>query len=291
MGLSIIIIHYNQDSLTNRCVESILSFNDINSTEIIIVDNGSDTRFTPKESWHSHDISILRLERNSGYAKAANHGIGKSTKPFVLIMNNDVEFREQGLNKCIAKFNEDPQLGALSCRLNYPNGKPQPVANRFPSIQKELIELFRLQKLNSRGDWLLGSYHNQEMSTYCDWIWGTFVMTTRKNLDLLPEKKLDERFFMYFEDVVWGYQFRSIGMKVLYFPEFSVIHHHSVSSDKSLGSVSKKNLMMENEKSFLLEARGSVYSFFLYFFRALNFISHPTRLNLKLAGKWLKMAF
>ncbi len=291
MGLSIIIIHYNQDSLTNRCVESILNFNDTSSTEILIVDNGSDTRFTPKESWHSHDISILRLDRNSGYAKAANHGIGKSTKPFILIMNNDVEFVEPGLSKCIEKFHRDQQLGALSCRLNYPSGKAQPVANRFPSIQKELIELFRLQKLNPRGDWLLGSYHNQEKSAYCDWIWGTFVLTKRENLDLLPGKKLDERFFMYFEDVVWGYQFRSIGKKVLYFPEFSVVHHHSVSSDTSLGSESKKNLMVENEKSFLLVTRGSIYSFFLYLVRALNFISHPSRSNLKLARRWLKMAF
>jgi GT2 family glycosyltransferase len=290
LGLSIIIIHYQTDLFTIKCLKSLIKYNDVDQYEIIVIDNASEKPFKLPDDLRNGKISLLSLEENLGYAGAANKGILHSVYDYFLVLNNDIEFLEFGLKDCLQQMENNSEIGALSCRLLYPDKSPQPVANRYNSIKKELIEFFRLQKFNKKGTWLLGGYFDHTTSLYCDWIWGTFFLSKKELLKDLPHGKLDDSFFLYFEDVVWCKQLQNLGKKIHYFADFSILHYHSKTVEQSIGNESKNLLMAENENSFFLQYYGKLYSFFLYFVRSLNFASHPSKKNLYLASKSFRRA-
>jgi len=66
-----------------------------------------------------------------------------------------------------------------------------------------------------------------------DWIMGSAMMVSRKALDKVGY--MDERFFMYFEDVDWARRFWHNGYIVVYYPFSSLYHYHQRESKSSLG--------------------------------------------------------
>ena len=107
-------------------------------------------------------------------------------------------------------------------------------------MKYQMIELFRLQKLLSKskaGKLLLGAFFDHNENTKVDWVWGAFFLFRKEILNLLPENKLDDTYFMYFEDVQWCMDIIKLGYEIHYFAETKIIH-------KMGGSSGKKNEMM-----------------------------------------------
>ncbi len=289
MELSIIIVHYQTSDLTNACLKSIQEHADVEDYEILVVDNGSEIEFSFPEGFSSSENSIVRLNENAGYAGAVNEGIKKARSEYFLILNNDVEFIESGLKGCLKEIKEKPEIGAITCRLEHPDGTVQHNANRFPSISKEWYEFFRLQKFFGGKRILLGNYFGHDRKIFCDWVWGTFLICSKELVNSFPEKKFDDRFFLYFEDVVWGWQIKNQAKKVAFFPGLRVIHHLSKTTESY--SSKKEDLIYSNEGAFLLTEKGKAYSFLLYLSRGLNHLSKPNKVNLRLAFFFFGMAF
>lgn len=63
-----------------------------------------------------------------------------------------------------------------------------------------------------------------------DYLAGCFFMVRRKALDEIG--LLDERFFIYQEEVDWCKRFKRAGWDVVFFPEATIIHNHAASSSK-----------------------------------------------------------
>ena len=283
MGLSVILIHYRSQQSTRKCLDSLIRFMDVNPFEIILVDNGSETPFNRSSIEHHKEVRLERSDKNLGYAGGANFGIERSQYDLVLIINNDLEFTGPGLSKCCEILQKNDSIGALSCRINSENGDPQPVANRFNSIKNQLLETFRLQKLNSSGTWLLGGYFDHNSSLYCDWIWGTFFLTKREYIQSFDHHKLYDEFFLYQEDVAWGRQVKKIGKRVFYYSDYSVLHFKSKEVIESYGQEKRQSMINDNEHRFLIQSHGKFYSSLFYFFKSINFISKPSSKNFQLA--------
>jgi GT2 family glycosyltransferase len=127
----------------------------------------------------------------------------------------------------------NPKAGVCTIRLLYPDGRHQAVVQRFPSVRYKLAELLRLQKLLGRrrgGRFLLGSFFDFQENTQADWVWGAFFMFRRDMLDSLPDKKLNDDYFMYGEDLQWCFDFRKRGWDVWYLSDSEAIHHMGGSS-------------------------------------------------------------
>ncbi len=291
LSLSVILIHHSSEESTRKCLDSLLETIDVDPYEIIIVDNGSRNPLEAKNWQQQKGVRVLRSEENLGYAGGANFGIQNASHHFLLILNNDLLFTMQGLSNCCHQFKLDPEIGALSCRVNSENGNPQPIANRFNSIGNQLMEAFRLQKLNPSGTWLLGNYFNHQRPVFCDWIWGTFFLTHGKIINDLPGKKLDDQFFLYQEDVAWGWQIKKLGKKLFYYPEFSVTHTSSTEVVDKFGEEKREQMIHDNEHRFIRISRGPFYSSIFYLAKTINLLSKPGKKNLKLAGSTLRRIF
>jgi len=241
MDISIIIINYNTYELTCKCLESLYQYNDGFSYEIILVDNASIECDANLFKEKFPEINLIISERNLGFAGGNNLGIQQANGNFILLLNSDTELIENSILMCLNKVNGDKKIGVLSTKLIFPDGKHQPAAQRFPSIKYKLIELFRIQKLlskNKAGKLLLGAFFDHNENAEADWVWGAFFLFRKEILSLLPNQKLDDIYFMYWEDVQWCMDIKKLGYKIYYFAETKIIH-------KMGGSAGKKNELME----------------------------------------------
>ena len=109
---------------------------------------------------------------------------------------------------------------------------------------------------------MMGKYfrHNENME--CDWINGAFFLFPQKIIAQLPERKLDERFFMYAEDQLWCEQVKALGNKILFYSETTIIHINSGSTSLHKQLALRKTMMKHELEIMRLRKGEGVYYFF-----------------------------
>ena len=237
MQVSIIIVNYNTFKITCDCIESVIRFTKNVSYEIILVDNASPKDNPDEFLVKFPSIILVKSAENGGFAKGNNLGIQAATGDIILLLNSDTLLTEDSISIAANKLQQNNDIGALSVRLVYPDGKLQHTARKFRSIRNEILDVLRmflmLLPYKKRSELMLNQYFNGDYSTYSDWVSGAFMMFNRTTLNKLPGKKLDERFFMYGEDQLWCYQFFKLGFRSFYLSETTVIHIHNASTEPS----------------------------------------------------------
>jgi GT2 family glycosyltransferase len=244
VDVSIVIINFNTYKLTTECIKSVQALTHNVSFEIILVDNASTEVDAKVFAEKFPTITLVRSLQNIGFAKGNNLGIEKAKGKFVLLLNSDTIFLNNVVNILRDFLQGHPSVAAVGGRLEYPNGEPQHCCQRFPSVRYKLFELLRLQKILSRklsGRILLGFFFDYQSIAYPDWIWGTCFMFRRELLQLLPDQKLADDFFMYGEDVQWCLEYRKLGHRVAFEPAARIVHYMGKSGAIKSGMM-KKNM-------------------------------------------------
>jgi hypothetical protein len=230
--LSIIVTHYKSPML-KLCLESAMKAAKDLDHEILVVDCEAqeDTRELVNSNFP--EIKYFAFKENVGYAKLDNHGTENSKGEFVLVLNWDMVLTEDSIGRMIDFMKENPRIGMLGPRLVGFNGLTQDSCFRF----------YRLKTIVYRRTWLgktkwgkkeldrfLMKDLDRRESRQVDWLQGAAMMIRRDALrDVGP---MDERFFLFFEDVDWCRRFHENNWQVVYFPEAIMYHCH--------GQVSKK---------------------------------------------------
>lgn len=248
MDVSIVIINYNTFQLTCDCVCSIFKHTKEISFEIILVDNGSADKDPALFSEIFPGIKLIKSKENLGFAKGNNLGIKEATGKYILLLNSDTKLQSNAIKSTYDYLEAHPEAGAVSAKLIFPDGRHQSVCQRFPSIKYSLFELFRLNKLLPKkiaGKILLGSFFDHSKNVEPDWVWGAYFMFRKKLLDLLPNKKLNETYFLYNEDMQWCWDIKKLGYQIHYNPKDEVIHYMGGSSGE------KEKLIQQNYEHFM----------------------------------------
>lgn len=255
IDVSIIIVHFNTPLLTQNCLRSIFALIRDVRFEVIVVDNASTVHDAQALASIFPAIKLIKSERNLGFAGGNNLGISNSTGNYILLLNSDTVLLNNAIKLAYDYLVQNSSVGVVSAQLQYPDGKIQSVCQRFPSIKYSLIELLRLQKFltrKERGAVLLGSFFDHKRTMVVDWVWGTFFMFPRQILNELPAKKLDDRYFMYAEDMQWCFDIKKLGYEIHYYPAAKVMHHMGGSSGN------KSSLMHANNRRFLSDNFSSL---------------------------------
>ncbi len=245
--VSVIIINYNTTALTLKAVSSIVHYTEGCTYEIIVVDNDSSESITQLQDL-GPQIKLIKSDQNLGFAGGNNLGIKHASGQYILLMNSDAMLKNNAICLLHEKLKQNTRIGAISARLEFPDGKLQYVCQRFPSIRYQLVELFRLQMLMNtaqRGRTLYGAFFDHKSYAEPDWVWATFFMFPRELLSKMPDGVLPETFFMYYEDVEWCWHIRKAGFIIAYEPQAQVIH------DMNLEAGARKKWMLKNEADFL----------------------------------------
>lgn len=228
MTVSVVIVNYNTFDVTCDCIESVLKHTKGVDYEIVLVDNAS-----PKDNpdlfvEHFPSVRLIKNPENNGFAKGNNLGISHAKGDVILLLNSDTVLTEDSISICAKALEQRANTGFLTCRLVYADGKYQHNARAFRSIRNELLDLARpllkLMPYKKRAQLMLNQYFQGDFSTACDWVSGAFMMFHKSLLQHLPEGKLDERFFMYGEDMLWCQQAIEAGYTNYFLADTTVIH-------------------------------------------------------------------
>lgn len=253
MDVSIIIINYKTFELTNNCIDSIFRYCSSVNYEIILVENGT-AEFNQQNVSHWGDkVKLVVSQENLGFAGGNNLGIKQANGKYILLLNSDTYLIDDAIFPTFQYLEKHNEVGVVSAKLIYPDGRPQSAAQRFPSIQYKIIELLRLQKMMSKraaGKLLLGSFFDYDETVAVDWVWGAYFMFPKRILLQLPNQQLDDTYFMYFEDMQWCMDIRKLGYQIHYFAEAKVVHLLG-------GSSGKKNEMMEQNGDIFMKRNYS----------------------------------
>jgi GT2 family glycosyltransferase len=222
--LSIVIVNYNTKKLTLDCIDSVVKSKPKVSFEIIIIDNGSsDDSFGQfKKLVAGHwPLTIIENKENLGFAEAVNQGIKAAKGGYVLLLNSDTKVKRGTIDKLVDFAGETPDVGVVGAKLLNADGSIQPSCYNFPSIKNAVLDSWFGKKL-------LDKFAPKENSpVVVDSIVGAAFLITPKALKEVGP--LNERYFMFFEDMDYCRRVKCASLKVYYLPAAEVIHFHGQS--------------------------------------------------------------
>jgi glycosyltransferase involved in cell wall biosynthesis len=224
--ISIIIPVYNQVNFTIQCLKSIKQNTNDVTYEIIVVDNAStdETQNYFKEIKNDKDIVYVKNKRNLGFAKACNIGASRARNENLVFLNNDTEVLQNWITEPL-KILDRKEVGIVGNKLLYPDRTIQHAGISF------------LRKRNSEfGFW--PEHINRNFEENDKQVNIEFEAHAVTGACLFIRKELFEEvgmlstaYKMYFEDIDLCFKVRSLGKKIVYTPNSTVIHFEGKSGE------------------------------------------------------------
>ncbi len=233
--LSVIIVNFNVRDFLSQTLRSVRKATQSIPSEIIVVDNHSSDGSSEIVEREFPEVLLLKNSENVGFARANNQALEQARGKFLVLLNPDTIVQEDTFQTLIRFFDNHPDAGMAGCKILNPDGTLQLACRRsFPTPWVAFTKLVGLSKLFP-GSKLFGRYNltylNPEQITEVDAISGSFMMLRREVYRQVGP--LDERFFMYGEDLDWCYRVKQAQWKIYYVPETKIIHYKGTSSGKS----------------------------------------------------------
>lgn len=230
IDISIIIVNWNTRELLAGCLASLLADVQMfkrSNVETFVVDNassdGSGDMVRERFPW----VRLIENRENVGFARANNQGIQASTGQYVLLLNSDTVVHPAALGTLVAFMDAHPQAGACGPRLLNDDGSLQPSAHPMLTPGREFWRLAFLD-----GLWPRAAYRQEQWDTVTprpvEVIKGACLLLRRAALDQVG--LLDDRYFMYTEEVDLCYRLAQAGWGLWVTPQAVVTHFGEASS-------------------------------------------------------------
>lgn len=238
--LSIIIVNWNTRDDLARCLASLVPACSRLATEVVVVDNGSrdgSARLVRRDyPW----VRLIATGRNLGFARGNNVGLAQATGRFRLLLNPDTIVHDDALEQLVRYANANPEVGLLGPMLLNRDGSLQPSCRRFPTVSALLFRNTPLERWlpNNRfaRSYLMEEWNHREPREV-DWLSGACLLARAELVEALGG--LDERYFMYVEDMDLGLLAHRAGWRVVYLPSARVTHAVGRSSDQQPAAMVK----------------------------------------------------
>lgn len=237
--LSIVILSYNVRELLMGCLNSIKDADISIPFEVIVIDNASKDESGNMVIKEFPEYRLIQNSKNLGFAAGNNIAKDIVRGEYVLFLNPDTKVFPEVIEKTLLYLNNNPEVGALSCKLVLDNGKLDLDVRRsfitpwigFSHLILRADKIFPRSKLF--GKYWYG-YINENTTHEVDVIQGAFMLVRKKILDSI--NWFDEDYFLDGEDVDLCFRIKEKGWKIIYFPKVKIIHYKGASKGKKAES-------------------------------------------------------
>lgn len=235
MKLLITLVNYKTTDLLLKCLDSIRQQEIRMEYRIVVIDNHSQDGGMERVKAAYPEVVVIENGTNNGYAIAVNQAIRLFESDYILLLNPDIEVKSGAIDALVNFMDATPDVGITGGKLFYPDGTLQYSCRTFFTLPVIVYRRTFLGKLfpespvltcHLMADW----DHNTVRDV--DWVLGACMMIRRSALKDVG--LMDERFFLYFEDVDWCYRMKKGGWRVCYVPQAEMIHHHRRESAKGV---------------------------------------------------------
>lgn len=242
--VSVVIVTYEPEpDVLLRCLDSIAQ-SEYPPSELIVVDNASrktdvlaelTTWVAQQAGWPVRTI-LLPQVRNIGYAAATNRGVAAASGEFVLLLNPDARLDSDTLLRLIEAARRRPSAHGFAPKVL--------LERQAPIVDSVGLDLLRDGQGSQRGlgqpD--IGQFDVEEPIAGLCFASALVRRTLFSGSQVGP---LDERYFMFYEDVDWSLRARLLGYVFWTAPSARVHHLHSATA-RHLGSGFKTRLIQRN---------------------------------------------
>jgi GT2 family glycosyltransferase len=242
--VSILIVNWNTRERVMQCLASLPKDVPGLAHEVIVIDNGS-VDGSGETLAHQTDITLVRNERNIGYAAAVNQAYRRSSGEFVLLLNSDVTLTSDALDSLTQFLSSHPDAAGVGPLYVNPDGTPQPFHFRFPTFEMTLANgSVLVRKLLPGSARRLREYRMlDEDFSQARPVPQPSASCLLLRRSFLPDDRIfDERYPIFFNDVQLARSFADQGLILWVTPSARVVHaaHSSV---RMLGPTGKRQYL------------------------------------------------
>ncbi|MBI4036078.1 glycosyltransferase family 2 protein [Candidatus Daviesbacteria bacterium] len=254
--LSIVILNYNVRELLLNCLKSIFANKgNLDLWQVIVVDNASFDSSAEAVKKEFPQVEVVENKENLGFAAGNNIGVKFAKAPVILFLNPDTVVVGKAIQKSLDRLKSDPDIGALTVRVELPDGKLDYSCHRgFPTPWNSLAYFSGLAKVFPRSPFFAGytaSYLDINTVHEIDCLTGAFLMVRKIAGDQIGW--WDKDYFWNGEDIEFCYSLKQKGWKIYYYPGEKIIHYKGSSS--GLWSTSK--VQVEKATKLLVASHAS----------------------------------
>lgn len=233
---------------------------------MVVVDNSPGDGTSEVVRMRFPQVAYLAPGENLGFGRANNLGYARTRGEFVLFLNPDTVCNERALAHCVARLEEDPEIGLISPKLVQADGamdlacrrsiptlwdgfcRAAGLATRYP--QSALFAGYNLTHLPPDESYDVGAIN------------GAFMMIPRWVLaeEVAEDGQVfDERFFMYGDDLDLCIRVGRAGFRIVYDGSVQIVHLKGVSVAKDFDAMSRA-IFDANRDVYLKHFGGSIFA-------------------------------
>ncbi|PWJ56788.1 hypothetical protein CLV98_11099 [Dyadobacter jejuensis] len=253
--VSVITVNFNQPSVTEALLSSLIEVNDYQELEVIVVDNGSEVNKTREWAVQYPTVKFIRSEDNLGFAGGNNLGIKAALGDFLLFINNDTEVTAHLIAGMVGYMEERPKVGMLSPKIHYFD-EPGIIqyagytAMNFVTARNRCVGQFEEDK---------GQY--DELVGETGYIHGAAMMVRRQAIEMAGP--MPENYFLYYEEFDWVEAIKRAGFEIHVNNNLLIHHKESVSVGRNSPL---KTYFMNRNRILFVRRNATWYQYLLFCF-------------------------
>lgn len=223
MTLSIVIVSFNARQHLENCLASLFAAPPAVPHDIIVVDNASTdgSAEAVRHGWPS--VTVIARANNAGFAAANNQGFRATRGDLVLLLNNDTTVAPGAIDALVSRLVADPSAAIAGPRLVDGTGVAElsfgPMLSPVGELRQKLVMQLQARGFGPVSRWVERATRREQ---YVDWVSGAALLVRRADAEAVG--LLDERYFLYAEDVDFCAAVRARGRRVLFTPGAEVVH-------------------------------------------------------------------
>ena len=228
---SIVIVNYQSGPYLARCLSSLAAGCAAFAWDSVVVDNGSIDGSERAADGPSGNVRLIRIERNLGFAAAANIGVRATTAPYVLLLNPDARLTPGCLAPLVDDLERHPDGAVVAPLVVNEDDTPQGNARGDPTMMTGLFGRTSLmRRLVPRFPAVTRNVVPADASGDCsfevDWVSGACCLVRRQAFE--DVEGFDERYFLYWEDADLCRRIRRKGWCIRFRPDPAARVVHTV---------------------------------------------------------------
>ncbi len=279
--VSIVIVNYNTREPLRRCLESIRAERGTLEVQVIVVDNASKDDSAAMIRRNFPEVLLIEPRRNTWFSGGNNLGFVQALADVIYILNADTRLQPNGLQTMLAYLQAHTTVGAVTCRMEYPEGGLQQTCSRVPRYVDLLLGYTFLGVLlqgwrNRRRHvmWYTGWDRNSTRPIEVGP--GSNLLCRREAIQRI--KGFDDQLKLYFTEDDLCKQILDAGYE-LHFVEGALLLHEERASTSQVWRLASY-IYFEDLLTFTRKYYGAVQAV------GLRALIVPTRLAMNLAQRW-----
>ena len=262
----VVIVNYRTADLVIDCLRALSAqVADLVNVRVVVVDNNSDDGSVVKlsaaienEGWPSW-VDVMPLDINGGFAFGNNASIRIAmalAKPvdYVMLLNPDTVPLPGAIKALLNFMDTHPGVGIAGSQLENANGSVECSAHTFPSPLGELNGAARLGVCSRLLHRYVASSPSRALAHSCDWVSGASMIIRRQVIEDIG--LMDERYFLYFEEVDFCRRAHQAGWECWYVPDSIVIHLEGASTGIRATAKRRAGYWYDSRRRFFVKYYG-----------------------------------